>query len=69
MTRLSLRVKWWQLRDRLFGRQVLRPATTLSDEDLSRLRERMLARYRGGGSGAISELAAKSDQQTSDKRT
>jgi len=69
MTRLSLRVKWWQWRDRLFGRQVLRPATTLSDEDLSRLRERMLARYRGGGSSAISELAAESDQQPSDKRT
>ena len=69
MTHLSLRVKWWQLRDRLFGRQVLRPARTLSDEDLSRLRERMLARYRGDGSGAISELAAEPDPQPSDKRT
>ena len=69
MTRLRLRVKWWQLRDRLFDRQVLRPAGTLSDEDLSRLRERMLARYRGGGSSAISELAAESDPQPSDKRT
>jgi hypothetical protein len=46
MTRLSLRVKWWQLRDRLLGLEVIRPVRKLSDQELTALRERWQAQYR-----------------------